>query len=96
MEKQLMALTRGRSTNIITRSVLSQTGASETVLKAYDILLQEYDYLEHLYCQRRMRSLLSYLTLVATFVERGALLKESIRLLAVSIFGTKTFLKYKR
>jgi len=94
-EKQLMALKRGRSTNLITQDVLSKTNSPAFVLNAYDMHLREYDYLEALYSGKKIRALILFKELLVHFINRDIILKETARLFSVFLMGSNLFLKIK-
>lgn len=95
LESSLRAIKRGRSTNLLTKSMLSAAGADVRVIKRYDFILREYDYLDALYSMRRLASLSMFFGLIPLFLERKILLKEITRIVFVLSMGAKLFLKLK-
>jgi|CXWL01.1.fsa_nt_gi glycosyltransferase involved in cell wall biosynthesis len=95
IESALRAIKRGRSTNLLTKSVLVATGAGESVIRRYELILSEYDYLEKLYGMKRFAALSMFPGLVSLFIERKNLLKELARLMFVLSMGAKLFLELK-
>jgi glycosyltransferase involved in cell wall biosynthesis len=95
LESALRAIKRGRSTNLLTEAALIATGASQSVIKRYELILREYDYLEALYGMRRFAALSMVPSLISLFIERKILVKEMARLTFVLSVGAKFFLKLK-
>lgn len=95
IEKQLLAIKRGRSTNLVTKFLLSEINAPASILKSYDTILLEYDYLEALYTSKRFKSISLFFRLFTHFQNRGYLFKEIIRIILNFSFGSKFFLSNK-
>lgn len=95
IDKQMRAVVRGRSTNVITRDVLFSCGVDASILAEYRHILAEYDFLESLYLRRRLPALRGFIELVPFFARKGVLLKEFTRMILVVVLGPRLVLKYK-
>ena len=95
IDKQMRAVVRGRSTNLITRDILAECGVDPSVLAVYCQILAEYDFLESLYLRRLPTALRGFIGLIPFFAKKGVLLKELTRMVLVAVLGTRLVLKYK-
>lgn len=95
LQKQLLAIKRGRCTTLTTRFVLTEINTSQDVLKSYDNILLEFDYLESLYTNNKIQSLALFFRLISYFKIRRTLFKEIARVALVSLFGSRFFFALK-
>ncbi len=95
MEKQLLAIKRGRSTNLVTRNILRASQADSLTIQEYEDILREYDFLEALYAKRIGTALRHFFGLLTHFYRQGNLLKEFARLVIVCCVGPVRFLQLK-
>jgi hypothetical protein len=96
LEKQQLAILRGRCTNLVTQKVLRETCADSSTINEYKPILREYDFLESLYSKRYFASFGYFFCLLTFFVRKGRLFKEFARLVLVSCIGPRRFLQMKR
>jgi hypothetical protein len=95
VEKQLRALMRVRSTNVLTKKCLNLTNSDPDVSKRYDEILKEYDFLAYLYTKQYVKALIQYFSMAFYLAKKGNLLKELGRFLLVVFLGPSRFLKIK-
>jgi glycosyltransferase involved in cell wall biosynthesis len=95
IDKQLKAIIRGRSTNLVTRDALLACGAGRAVLAEFENILEEYDFLTFLYTHKYFSALRVFLRLIPFFTRRGRLPKELARLILVALAGPAFVLRNK-
>lgn len=95
IEKQQMAIKRGRATNLVTINVLTLTNAEPVVLRQYGKIILEYDFLEALYKRDFFKSFNIFLKLLIYFLHKRTLSKEIVRFILVMVIGPSKFLKIK-
>jgi glycosyltransferase involved in cell wall biosynthesis len=96
IEKQAMAIKRGRSTNLVTRYVLENSCAEASVIDRYDTILREYDFLANLYGKKFYNAFKIYIELVPYFYNQSTVIKEAVRFLLVFLLGPSRFLSMKK
>jgi glycosyltransferase involved in cell wall biosynthesis len=94
-QRAIHSARKGRTINELILLILQKNGAPPTVIERRRRLLQEYDFLCALYSGKYRSALRLYVQLATRHWTRRQLVKETMRLLAVTTLGPEKFLELK-
>jgi glycosyltransferase involved in cell wall biosynthesis len=94
-EKAIRSAKKGRTINELIYSIFLQNKADQSLMQRRVRILREYDYLVALYSAEWFKAIRLYFDLLLGFWNVRQAIKESKRLLAVSLLGVRRFLVLK-